>query len=73
MLTAMSEIRRQAVVKLYVHARDDAERAAEQARAAGFSADIGRPFVGDSWAVTVSGDPDAVLAFGERIRLHLNP
>jgi ubiquinone/menaquinone biosynthesis C-methylase UbiE len=69
---AMDEISRQAIVKLYVETRNDAERAAEQARAEGFSAEVGRPLVGDSWAVTVSGDPDAVLAFGERIRSHLN-
>jgi hypothetical protein len=66
----MAEINRQAIVKLYVETRDDAERAAEKARTEGFSAEIGRPLVGDSWAVTVSGDPDAVLAYGERIRSH---
>jgi hypothetical protein len=70
---AMNEIKRRAIVKLYVQARHDADRAAEQARTAGFSAEVGRPLVGDSWAVTVSGDPDAVMAFGERMRSYLNP
>jgi hypothetical protein len=70
---AMNEIKRQAIVKLYLQARHDADRAAEQARTEGFSAEVGRPLVGDSWAVTVSGDPDAVLAFGERMQSYVNP
>jgi hypothetical protein len=63
----MDETKRQAVVKLYLGSPEDAERAAEQARAEGLTAEVGRPLVGDTWAVTVSGDPDAVLAFGKRL------
>lgn len=48
--------------------REDADRAADQARAEGLSADVGRPLVGDSWAVTISGEPESVLAFGDRLR-----
>ena len=68
-LTGKSNIMaKQAVVKLYFADESKANEAAEEVRAEGLSATVGRPALGSGWSVMVEGEPSAVLAFAERLR-----
>ena len=68
-----------AVVKLYAESEADANETAAWVRAEGLDAVIEPPEVFDlppgpvqkGWAVRVEGEPDAVLALGERMRENL--
>jgi hypothetical protein len=65
----VSESKREAVVKLYVADRKEAEEVAARAQREGLTAEVARPLIGRGWSAAITGDPDAVLAFGESVRL----
>jgi hypothetical protein len=58
---------RVAEARAYFPSKDDADSTAAEVRAEGLVATVGRAAFGDMWAVTVEGDPAAVLAWSERL------
>lgn len=65
----MSDSKRQAVVKLYVADRNEADDVAARAEREALTAEVARPLIGSGWSVAITGDPDDVLAFGESVRV----
>jgi hypothetical protein len=65
----VSESKRQAVVKLYLADRQEAEEVAARAQREGLTAEVARPLIGSGWSAAITGDPDAVLAFGESVHV----
>ena len=64
----MSDSTRQVVIKLYVADRTEAVDVAARAKGEALTAEVARPLIGSGWSVSITGDPDAVLAFRESVR-----
>lgn len=56
------------LVKLYVETFEDAEATAETLRSEGFGATIGRPLVGSTWSIEVTGEEPRLQELAERIQ-----
>ena len=56
------------LVKLYVETFEDAEATAETLRSEGFGATIGRPLVGFTWSIEVTGEEPCLQGLAERIQ-----